>query len=204
MITAQQTAEQQTTAQQTPKEKTQRKTTENQQKTTQRTTKSRAKRPTKTQKKTPTSRSKTGKGNTASSKTAATTTLDMADVFTSGATKSIVLLLIISFNVVVLRNSFLISAPPMGFSGDIKIDALLYGLAISVLMVIILFHETQWKNAFCPGAITLYADALILMLYMKWFEFVLGAWLSTWLLSGLLIAMPVMGLFIMVVMLKKN
>ncbi|OJJ17768.1 hypothetical protein BKI52_28310 [marine bacterium AO1-C] len=191
MITAQQTAEQQTTAQQTTK-KTQRKTTQRAQKSQ-----------TKTQKKTASSRSKTGKSSATSRKAAATATLDMADVFTSGATKSIVLLLIISFNVVVLRNSFLISAPPMGFSGDIKIDALLYGLAISVLMVIILFHETQWKNAFCPGAITLYADALILMLYMKWFEFVLGTWLSTWLLSGLLIAMPVMGLFIMVVMLKK-
>ncbi|WP_232296836.1 hypothetical protein [Microscilla marina] len=136
-------------------------------------------------------------------KTPPVTTIDMADVFTSGATKSIVLLLIISFNVVVLRNSFLLSAPPMGFSGDIKIDALLYGLAISVLMVIILFHEDQWKNAFCPGAITLYADTLILILYMKWFEFILGKWLSMWLLSGLLIAMPVMGLFIMVIMLKK-
>lgn len=198
MITAQQTAEQQTTAQQTIDDR-QKKTTRK--KTTQRTQKSQ----TKNQKKSTATKSTTRKGSTTSRKaTASTATLDMADVFTSGATKSVVLLLIISFNVVVLRNSFLISAPPMGFSGDIKIDALLYGLAISVLMVIILFHETEWKNAFCPGAITLYADAMILMLYMKWFEFVLGTWLSTWLLSGLLIAMPVMGLFIMVVMLKKK
>jgi len=195
MITAQQTAEQEPIIQQTTQQK---KTT--QKKTTQRTRKSQ----TRAQKKTTTTKSSARKSSTTSRKAAATATLDMADVFTSGATKSIVLLLIISFNVVVLRNSFLISAPPMGFSGDIKIDALLYGLAISVLMVIILFHENQWKNAFCPGAITLYADALILMLYMKWFEFVLGTWLSTWLLSGLLIAMPVMGLFIMVVMLKKK
>ena len=199
MITAQQTAEQEPIIQQTTQQK---KTT--QKKTTQRTRKNQTKSQTSAQKKTTTAKSSARKSSTTSRKVAATATLDMADVFTSGATKSIVLLLIISFNVVVLRNSFLISAPPMGFSGDIKIDALLYGLAISVLMVIILFHETQWKNAFCPGAITLYADALILMLYMKWFEFVLGTWLSTWLLSGLLIAMPVMGLFIMVVMLKKK
>lgn len=198
MITAQQTAEQQTTAQQTIDDRQKRTTRK---KTTQRTQKSQ----TKNQKKSTAAKSTARKSSTASRKAAASTaTLDMADVFTSGATKSVVLLLIISFNVVVLRNSFLISAPPMGFSGDIKIDALLYGLAISVLMVIILFHETEWKNAFCPGAITLYADAMILMLYMKWFEFVLGTWLSTWLLSGLLIAMPVMGLFIMVVMLKKK
>ncbi|WP_299453315.1 hypothetical protein [uncultured Microscilla sp.] len=173
------------TAQQTAKPKTTQRTRKTQQKKTTRKT------------------STTKKSVTPKKKTPPVTTIDMADVFTSGATKSIVLLLIISFNVVVLRNSFLLSAPPMGFSGDIKIDALLYGLAISVLMVIILFHEDQWKNAFCPGAITLYADTLILILYMKWFEFMLGKWLSMWLLSGLLIAMPVMGLFIMVIMLKK-
>lgn len=178
MITAQQTAKQKTTRQ------------------TRKTQQSQA----------PKSRSKTTstkKSAGSRKKPTTTATVDMADVFTSAATKSIVLLLIISFNVIVLRNSFLLSAPPMGFSGDIKIDALLYGLAISVLMVIILFHENQWKNAFCPGAITLYADALILILYMQWFEFMLGKWLSMWLLSGLLIAMPVMGLFIMVIMLKK-
>jgi hypothetical protein len=173
------------TAQQTAKQKTTQRTRKTQQKKTTRKTSTAKKSVTPKKKSTPTA------------------TIDMADVFTSGATKSIVLLLIISFNVVVLRNSFLLSAPPMGFSGDIKIDALLYGLAISVLMVIILFHEDQWKNAFCPGAITLYADTLILILYMKWFEFILGKWLSMWLLSGLLIAMPVMGLFIMVIMLKK-
>ncbi|EAY26187.1 hypothetical protein M23134_02519 [Microscilla marina ATCC 23134] len=173
------------TAQQTAKPKTTQRTRKTQQKKTTRKT------------------SMAKKSVTPKKKTPPVTTIDMADVFTSGATKSIVLLLIISFNVVVLRNSFLLSAPPMGFSGDIKIDALLYGLAISVLMVIILFHEDQWKNAFCPGAITLYADTLILILYMKWFEFILGKWLSMWLLSGLLIAMPVMGLFIMVIMLKK-
>lgn len=173
------------TAQQTAKQKTTQRTRKTQQKKTTRKTSTAKKSVTPKKKSTPIA------------------TIDMADVFTSGATKSIVLLLIISFNVVVLRNSFLLSAPPMGFSGDIKIDALLYGLAISVLMVIILFHEDQWKNAFCPGAITLYADTLILILYMKWFEFILGKWLSMWLLSGLLIAMPVMGLFIMVIMLKK-
>ncbi len=127
----------------------------------------------------------------------------LSDVFTSSAIKGLVLLLIVAFNVVVLKNCFLLAVPNSNFSGDIQIDATLYGLAISVLMVIVLFHEEQWENAFCPGAITLYLDALILVLYTKWFEWVIGGWWSLWFMSGLMILMPVVGLFIMVIMLKK-
>jgi hypothetical protein len=39
---------------------------------------------------------------------------------------------------------------------------------------------------------------------MKWFDFVLGEWFAKWLLRGLLILMPVMGMFIVVVMLKAK
>jgi hypothetical protein len=127
-----------------------------------------------------------------------------ADVFTSSAMKGLVLMLIVAFNVVVLKNSFLLAAPSNGFSGDAQLDALLYGLAISVLMVIVLFHEERWESAFCPGAITLYLDALILILYTRWFEWLIGGWWTLWLMSGLMISLPVMGLFIMVVMLKHN
>lgn len=127
----------------------------------------------------------------------------LSDVFTSSAIKGVVLLLIVAFNVVVLKNSFMQAVPQSGFSGDAKVDGLLYGLAISVLMVIVLFHEEDWHNAFCPGAITLYVDALILVLYTKWFDWLLGDWWTLWLMSGLMIMMPVMGLFIMVIMLKK-
>lgn len=126
-----------------------------------------------------------------------------SDVFTSTAMKGLVLLLIMAFNVVVLKNSFLLAVPKSGFSGNAELDALLYGIAISVLMVIVLFHEERWHNAFCPGAITLYLDAVILILYTKWFEWLIGGWWSLWIMSGLMILMPVMGLFIMVVMLKK-
>ena len=80
----------------------------------------------------------------------------------------------------------------------------MYGFAISVLMIIILFHEEDWNKAFCPGAVTLYVNTLVLVLYMKWLDFVLGVWLAQWLLSGLLILMPVMGMFIVVVMLKTK
>lgn len=127
----------------------------------------------------------------------------LSDVFTSSAMKGLVLLLILAFNVVVLKNSFLLAAPSSGFSGDVNIDATLYGIAISVLMMIVLFHEEDWDNIFCPGAITLYLDAAILILYTKWFEWLIGGWWSMWLMSGLMIIMPVMGLFIMVIMLKK-
>jgi hypothetical protein len=127
----------------------------------------------------------------------------MHEVFTSTAMKLMVLMLIMLFNVVVLKNSFLLAAPTQGFSGNLQIDAVLYGIALSVMMVIILFHEENWDNIWCPGAIALYLNTLILILYTRWFEFFLGVWMTKWLLSGLLIFLPVMGLFIMVVMLKK-
>jgi hypothetical protein len=126
-----------------------------------------------------------------------------SDVFTSSAMKGLVLLMIVAFNIVVLKNSFLLAAPASGFSGDVQLDALLYGFAISVLMVIVLFHEERWQNIFCPGAITLYLDAIVLILYTRWFEWLIGGWWSLWIMSGLMILLPVMGLFIMVVMLKN-
>lgn len=128
----------------------------------------------------------------------------LTEVFTSSAIKGLVLLLIVAFNVVVLKNSFLLAVPTSSFSGDAQVDGILYGLAISVLMVIILFHEEQWHNALCPGAITLYLDTLILVLYTKWFDWLIGGSMSLWLMSGIMIIMPVMGLFIMVIMLKKT
>lgn len=131
------------------------------------------------------------------------TSSDLSDVFTSSAIKGLVLILIVAFNVTVLKNSFLMTVPDSSLSGDVQIDGLLYGLAISVLMVIVLFHEEKWHNAFCPGAITLYLDASILVLYTKWFEWLIGSWWTLWIMSGLMILMPVMGLFIMVIMLKK-
>jgi hypothetical protein len=94
--------------------------------------------------------------------------------------------------------------PAAAFSGDIQLDALLYGMAMSVLMVIILFHEENWHNPFCAGAVTLYLDALILILYMRWFEALIGAWGSIWLMSGIMTLIPVIGLFIMVLMLKSK
>lgn len=132
------------------------------------------------------------------------TEVPLADVFTANATKGLVLLMIMAFNVTTLRNSFLMVAPKMGFSGSIEIDALLYGFAMSVLMIIILFHEEDWNRIFCPGAVVLYVNTLVLILYMKWLDFVLGVWLTKWFLSGLLILMPVMGMFIVVVMLKPK
>jgi hypothetical protein len=103
-----------------------------------------------------------------------------------------------------LKNSFVLAAPARGFSGSLQTDGILYGIAISILMVIILFHEEHWENVFCPGAITLYINALILMLYTKWFDGLIGNWWSVWVMSGLLILMPVLGLFIMVTMLKAR
>lgn len=125
------------------------------------------------------------------------------EVFTSNTMKGIVLMLIVAFNVVVLKNSFLLTAPKSGFSGDIQLDALLYGIGISVLMVIVLFHEERWEDALCPGAMALYIDAFILILYTNWFGWILGSWWTLWIMSGLMILLPVVGLFIMVVMLKK-
>jgi hypothetical protein len=161
------------------------------------------KRTTTTRKKAPTKAKTTPVSASSSSGTVANNGAGLSDVFTSSAIKGLVLLLIVAFNVVVLKNCFLLAVPASTFSGDIQIDATLYGLAISVLMVIVLFHEEQWDNAFCPGAITLYLDALILVLYTKWFEWVIGGWWSLWFMSGLMILMPVVGLFIMVIMLKK-
>lgn len=126
------------------------------------------------------------------------------EVFTSNTMKGVVLMLIVAFNVVVLKNSFLLTAPKSGFSGDIQLDALLYGIGISTLMVIVLFHEERWEDAFCPGAITLYLDALILVLYTNWFGWLLGSWWTLWVMSGLMVLLPVVGLFIMVIMLKKT
>ncbi|TAG91801.1 MAG: hypothetical protein EAZ20_03035 [Bacteroidetes bacterium] len=127
-----------------------------------------------------------------------------AEVFTSSALKGLVLLLIVAFNVIVLKNSFLLAVPAGAFSGDAQLDALLYGMAISVLMVIVLFHEEKWQNPFCAGAVTLYLDALILVLYMRWFEFLIGGWGTIWLMSGIMTLLPVVGLFIMVLMLKPK
>lgn len=146
----------------------------------------------------------TAKKRATTTKKAQDTKTGLSEVFTSSAIKGVVLLMIVAFNVIVLKNSFLIAAPSHGFSGDVQIDAVLYGIAISVLMVIVLFHEEQWHNAFCPGAITLYLDTLILVLYTKWFEWLIGGWWTLWLMSGLMILMPVMGLFIMVIMLKRT
>lgn len=126
-----------------------------------------------------------------------------SELFTSQGLKGFVLLLIISFNMVVLRNSFLLLAPTISFSGDLQLDALLYGLSISILMVIVLFHEEQWDNMLCPGAFVLYFNAFILVLYMNWFGWLLGEAFTHWLLGGLMSFMPVLGLFVMVVMLKK-
>lgn len=127
-----------------------------------------------------------------------------AEVFTSSALKGLVLMLIVAFNVIVLKNSFLLAVPAGAFSGDAQLDALLYGMAISVLMVIVLFHEEKWQNPFCAGAVTLYLDALILVLYMRWFEFLIGGWGTIWLMSGIMTLLPVVGLFIMVLMLKPK
>lgn len=129
---------------------------------------------------------------------------NLADLFTSPALKGMVLLLLIVFNVMVLRNSFLLVAPSVAFLGDAQLDGLLYGIAISTIMVIVLFQEERWENVFCPGAITLYLDAFILILYMKWIDWLIGSWWTLWLMSGLLILMPVMGLFILVLMLKNK
>jgi hypothetical protein len=125
------------------------------------------------------------------------------DIFLSGFTKAVVLLMMMTFNVIILKNSFLLVAPKQGFSGNIAVDALLYGMGISVLMVIILFQEEHWENRLCPGSVTLYLDAFIMMLYMRWFDAFIGISRSLWLLSGLLTFLPVLGLFILVVMLKK-
>lgn len=127
-----------------------------------------------------------------------------AEVFTSSALKGLVLMLIVAFNVIVLKNSFLLAVPAGAFSGDAQLDALLYGMAISVLMVIVLFHEEKWQNPFCAGAVTLYLDAFILVLYMRWFEFLIGGWGTIWLMSGIMTLLPVVGLFIMVLMLKPK
>ncbi|TAF64952.1 MAG: hypothetical protein EAZ55_09840 [Cytophagales bacterium] len=130
-------------------------------------------------------------------------TADFAELFTSRAFKGLVLLLIICFNMVVLRNSFLLLSPSLSLSGDRQLDALLYGVSMSMLMVIILFHEEQWENMLCPGAFVLYIDAAILILYMNWLGWLLGSSITVWILTGLMSILPVLGLFIMVIMLKK-
>lgn len=124
-------------------------------------------------------------------------------LFTSHSIKGIVLFLIIAFNILVLKNSFLLALPESRFTGDAQIDAIFYGIAIAILMVIILFHEKNWNNMFCPGAITLYLNTTVLILYLRWFDWALGHWWTLWALSGTLILLPVMGLFIVVIMLKS-
>jgi len=126
-----------------------------------------------------------------------------AELFTSRLMKGVVLTLFIFFNALVLRNSFLILSPTLSLSGDMHWDGMIYGLAISMLMVIILFHEERWDNWFCPGAVVLYLDSLILMLYMNWFGWLIGQAMALWLLGGLMVLMPVLGLFVMVAMLKR-
>ena len=100
------------------------------------------------------------------------------EVFTSNGIKGLVLLLIIAFNVVILKNSFALVIQRESFSGNPELDGFLYGFAISVLMVIILFHEKNWQNALCPGAITLYINAMILILYTRWMDIFLGKYAS--------------------------
>lgn len=126
------------------------------------------------------------------------------DIFTSQLTKGVVLVLILVFNVLVFKKCFLMVAPQHGFSGDLQLDGLLYGIAMALLMVIILFHEEDWHNVFCPGAITLYVNTLILIMYTRWFEWLIGAWGTLWLMRGLLTTLPVLGLFILVIMLKNK
>lgn len=123
--------------------------------------------------------------------------------FTSGGLKGMVLLLIMAFNVAVLKNSYQLAVPETRLLGEAQADAWLYGLAIAVLMVVVLFHENHWENAWCPGAITLYLNLGILMLYLKWLDKFLGGLWSLWLLSGLLMVLPVVGLFVMVTLLKR-
>ena len=154
---------------------------------------------TTTQRKTRTRKTKASKIEDANA-----TPANLSDVFTSSVMKGVVLLLIVAFNVVVLRNSFIKSAPANGFTGDLELDALLYGIAISMLMVIVLFQEERWDKLLCPGAVTLYLDAFILILYMKWFEWLIGGWWSSWLMNVLLSLLPVMGLFIVIIMLKSK
>jgi hypothetical protein len=126
-----------------------------------------------------------------------------AGLFTSQFMKGLVLVLIILFNMLILRNSFLLLSPDIKLSGDMGLDAILYGISIAVLMVIILFHEEQWDNLLCPGAFVLYFNAFLLILYMNWFGWLMGQAVTLWLMGGLLSLMPVLGLFVMVIMLKK-
>ncbi len=143
--------------------------------------------------------------NTAQNTTTAPDLPAISDIFTSSFVKGIVLFLIIAFNVVLLKNCFLLTVSTrQNFSGNTELDAFLYGLAISMLMTIVLFHEENWQNGFCAGAMTLYINLAILMLYTRLFEFLIGVWWSLWLMSSLVILLPVVGLFVMVVMLKNR
>ncbi len=129
----------------------------------------------------------------------------VADIFMSGFMKSVVLFLIVAFNVVLLKNCFLMTiSTRQNFSGNVELDAFLYGLAISMLMTIVLFHEENWQNGFCAGAMTLYINLLLLMLYIGFFEGILGVGGSVWAMSGLVVLLPVIGLFVMVIMLKNK
>jgi hypothetical protein len=129
----------------------------------------------------------------------------IADIFTSGFMKGVVLFLIVAFNVVLLKNCFLMTiSTKQNFSGNTELDAFLYGLAISMLMTIVLFHEENWQNGFCAGAMTLYSNLIILMLYIGFFDGIIGKAGSVWAMSGFVVLLPVIGLFVMVIMLKNR
>lgn len=128
----------------------------------------------------------------------------LQEMFTSKYMKVVAFILIIGFNVVVLRNSFLLVSPSVSILGDSSMDAWFYGFAITILMVIILFHEENWESMFCPGALTLYFNISVLVLYLGWMDGFLGRDWVLWFLGGLLSFMPALGLFVMVLMLKRN
>lgn len=127
----------------------------------------------------------------------------LQQIFTSRYMKVVAFMLIIGFNIVVLKNSFLLISPSVSLLGDTTMDAWLYGFAITILMVIILFHEENWESMFCPGAITLYFNISVLVLYLGWVDGLLGRDWVLWWMGGLLSFMPAIGLFIMVLMLKR-
>ncbi len=121
--------------------------------------------------------------------------------FKSNGMSWLILLLLIAFDVVVFSAAFL-QVVPKQISKDFQVLAsLLYGLAITLLVFKVLFHET-WQSAKFKsfGSVILTINFMFIANYFDVFHLSF----QVWLLKALLVVMPTFGIFAIIVVMQSN
>lgn len=124
-------------------------------------------------------------------------------LFTSKLVQGLCFLSIKVLNVNVLYNAYV----SLGMASmDHNTDAWIFSIALNTIMCRLVIREQDWSNALCPGAIVLYLDLIIDILYFGALNFIIGEWWGKFALTALFMLMLVVGMFIIIVVKasKKN